>query len=671
MTESERLQRRIEALEENLRLLHEENVSLTEAAEDTMLLSLIAQEIGSAETATDVLQFGLERVSLLKNISVCLFCRLGEQAAQVVEAFLSCSADDIRGSTVSLSPPVRRSLESGPVCLRGAACEQVNVSLGDSCMDFRPRSVLLIPVGQLADTQGLFVFVDDQDDDRLAAISMMLHRASDIISTRLDHLRLLGELTDLNVELERATRAKSQFLANMSHEIRTPMNAILGFSQLLSHDETLTREQRGRLDIINRNGEYLLDLINDVLEMSKIEAGRSTAELGVFDVHAALDDIDGAFRERVHAKGLAFHVERDASLPGAAVSDPRKIRQILVNLLANAAKFTDRGSVMLRASARVLSDDDVELCFEVKDTGLGIAEEEMPLLFGQFDQTRTGRSVGAGSGLGLAISREYARLLRGDIVASSQLGIGSTFTVTVIAQPADVSELPEIGTSRGIVALAPGQPQYKILIADDFAEMRELVADIFSRLGYEVRTASDGGQAVEVFDRWLPDLILMDLRMPIMDGHEAIRLIRASDHGDSTKIVALTASAFAEDRREAFSSGADEFIGKPCTEGELVETCGRLLGAEYRYDDDGRRVSRLPCAVMHPDMFARLPESVIEDLSDATAKADFRRVIELCDTVVSHIDSEIAQGLRRLAEEYDAETIMRLIESHSQPTDPT
>jgi len=655
------LERRIEELEANLRVLQAENAVLTEGAEDTMLLGLIAEEISAAQTVGGVIESGLERLSIVKDIPLCACCQRDEDVVEVVESFLSCCSEDLGKVRVTIAPAVLRDLTVESVYLHGSDCSQVELPIPAAAEPLTPTSMLLMPMRRHSGPSNLFIFADSRPEERLPSMVPMLHRVTEMMTARVDNIRLLSELTTLNVELERATRAKTEFLANMSHEIRTPMNAILGFAQLLRHDLALTPEQAGRLDIISRNGEYLLDLINDILEMSKIEAGRSTVDISAFDLHATLDDIDGVFRGRMENKRLAFRVQRDADLPHIVLTDVRKVRQILVNLLANAAKFTNTGSVTLRASARRLGGTDLELRFDVEDTGVGIEAGEMSLLFGQFGQTRSGRASGSGSGLGLAISREYARLLGGDIKASSRPGAGSTFTVTLPAQLGGLGDLPPEPEERTVIGLLPGQPRYRVLVADDFAEMRDLISEIMSRVGFDVRTVADGSMAVEEFSRWRPDLVLMDLRMPVMDGHEAIRLIRNSGAASAaTKIVALTASTFTDARTEVLASGADGFLGKPCTEAELFRTAAELLGAKYVYDDSAGPEPTAPAEAMHSDMFEGIPESLLSEIRDATSKADFRRVVDLCDQL-AEVNAVVARGVRRLALDYDAETILRLL----------
>ena len=286
-------------------------------------------------------------------------------------------------------------------------------------------------------------------------------------------------------EAEAANLAKSSFLANMSHELRTPLNAILGFSQLMSRDHTITPEHQESLDIINRSGEHLLNLINDVLEMSKIEAGKITLHNESFDLHRLLQTIYEMFRIRAEAKGLWFKFPQADNLPQYILGDPHKLRQLLINLLSNAVKFTSTGGVTLRAftctsnlspSNRALNK--VKLCFEVADTGKGIAPEELDKLFDPFVQTASGIQSQAGTGLGLAISRQFAELMGGTIQAKSVLGEGSTFAFNILIKLSNYSTTEILSSDQKVKQLAPRQPDYRIVVVDDQETNRLALAKI-------------------------------------------------------------------------------------------------------------------------------------------------------------------------------------------------
>lgn len=348
---------------------------------------------------------------------------------------------------------------------------------------------------------------------------------------------------------EAANHAKSAFLANMSHELRTPLNAILGFAQLMGRDAALTSRQGESLEIINRSGEHLLNLINDVLEMSKIEAGRITLNPERFDLRRLLQTLQEMFQIRAEAKHLSLQFDLAAELPQYVLTDEGKLRQVLINLLSNAVKFTDKGKVTLRAGKED-KGNSTYLYFEIEDTGTGIAPEEIDSLFQPFVQTTSGTQAREGTGLGLTISRQFVQLMKGDIQLTSTLGQGSIFRFDIQVTAVEQPETPQQVSRGRVLRLAFDQPIYRILVVDDRLENRLLIEQLLQTVGFETMTASDGQEAIAAWQTWHPDLILMDMWMPVMDGYQATRQIRVLEklqpNSTHTAIVALTASAFEE-----------------------------------------------------------------------------------------------------------------------------
>jgi PAS domain S-box-containing protein len=459
--------------------------------------------------------------------------------------------------------------------------------------------------------------------------------------------------------LQQANRAKSVFLANMSHEIRTPMNAILGFSQLMLRDQDLTPRQFQYLGTINRSGEHLLALINDILEMSKIEAGRTTLNPSTFDLPVLLKDLEMMFRVRTDEKKLSFSLEMIGDVPRYIVTDINKLRQVFINVLGNAIKFTEQGGIGLRVRADRQGADGPLLRVEIEDTGPGISPDEQDKLFRQFEQTKTGQKAGTGTGLGLAISREFVRLMAGAITVNSQVGKGSVFVIHLPLKEGEAQAVQAKDEPQHVLRLRPGQATCRVLIADDIEDNRQLLAQFLAPVGFEVRLAADGVEAVQAFEEWRPHLILMDFRMPVMDGREAIRRIRALAGGKDPKIIVVTASAMDENRQELMEIGADDFISKPFREVELFRKIHAHMGVEYEYAEHPTVVDREEAAELTPESLAGWPQALIDPMREAVVTADLDQLLARIQEVEAR-DSRIARGLRDLAEHFEYQKLLDL-----------
>lgn len=474
--------------------------------------------------------------------------------------------------------------------------------------------------------------------------------------------QLEADLIQAREAAEAANRAKSVFLANMSHGIRTPMNAILGYTQILQRDPVIGKVQREYVDVISRSGEHLLGLINDILEMSKIEAGRATLNLEEFDFLALLDEIGAMFRVRTDEKNLSLEVKRVGSIPRYLYADSGKIREVMINLLGNAVKFTDRGSISVVVTGGDSADgSDQTLCMEFADTGCGIAPDEIARAFEPFEQTRSGRFQGSGTGLGLPISREYARMMGGDLTVDSVVGTGSTFRFTFRAKAARESDIRNnISDSAGqVVGLVPNRPAPKVLVVDDDEASREALRLHLEIVGFDVREASNGKEAVAITEEWRPEVVLMDLWMPEMDGLEATRRIKASPAGPTTPILAVTASVLEESEKEAITAGADGFIRKPFRKAEVFRELKRVLGVEYLYEESRLKAddNALREARGKPDVTAAL----LRDLSDAAESGDGLKLRRLLEEHRPELGSALAQDLGDLANGYQYAEVLRAL----------
>lgn len=478
-----------------------------------------------------------------------------------------------------------------------------------------------------------------------------------------------AELTKARDEAEAANRAKSVFLANMSHELRTPLNAILGFSSLLRDNDTL-KQQRYDLDIINRSGEHLLGLINEVLDVAKIEAGRTELEIASCDVGRVIDDVTNMLQARATQKGLVLRVEA-LQAPLFIRTDPARLRQVLINLLSNAIKFTEKGSVTLRVATTPTRDPGkVHLAFEVEDTGEGIAADDQAAIFDAFVQAGVAKSQ-EGVGLGLTISRQIVELMGGTIHVESALGEGSRFRVEIPATRAEEGEASQGLALEHVVALAPGQPDYRILIVEDQPENWMVLQRLLGHAGFHVRVAQNGAEGVKEFREWRPQFIWMDLRMPVMDGVEATRRIRASEGGREVRIAAVTASGVAGDRREILAEGLDDYVRKPYRSTEILECMARHLGCRYQISETPQKSeSRHQSSprLTSEDLCA-LPEELRQELQKAIVTLDPVRISTVIERI-SDVNTGLGLILGRYAQSYAYSQIFDQIKQTYTPATP-
>ncbi|MEG3895009.1 MULTISPECIES: GAF domain-containing protein [unclassified Microcoleus] len=515
-----------------------------------------------------------------------------------------------------------------------------------------------------------------------------------------------------------ANRAKSEFLSSMSHELRTPLNAILGFSQVMVRDSSLNNQHQQHLEIINRAGEHLLSLINDILEMSKIEAGRSQLNDSSFNLMRLLETLKQMFRLKAKSKKLQLNFEVVDGVPDFVNGDEGKLRQILINLVGNAIKFTETGSVTLRVKKKVeesLAVETAELAgtqkslavetaaiqtkpayagsnqsaqadfdcvdansirpvllriqFEIEDTGPGIDAQEINKLFEPFEQTKTGQKSQQGTGLGLPISRKFVQMMGGDITVSSTPGLGSKFAFDIEIRLAEPTEIKMLKPHKKVMGLAPNQPEYRILVVDDRADNCLVIERLLSPLGILVREARNGQEAIAVWEDWQPHLIWMDMQMPVMNGYEATRKIKAHPLGKQTAIVALTASVFEEERKTILEAGCDDFMRKPFEAKILFAKMEELLGVRYIYEEsvdakleNESKISGVTSNQSVESQIGQMPLEWVEKISHAAHECCDDKILNLIEEMPREF-ALAAQVLTTLVHDFLFDDIIELAQS--------
>jgi len=476
------------------------------------------------------------------------------------------------------------------------------------------------------------------------------------IENQLKMQRLQEELREAREEAERANRAKSLFLANMSHEIRTPMNAILGYAQILVDDEEMTAKQRKGVETIRTSGEHLLALINDVLDLSKIEAGREELHPSDFDLQKLVQALSIMFRMRCEQKGLGWRIEDDLSATPVH-GDEKKLRQVLINLLGNAAKFTEEGEVVLKVS----TCGEHRYRFEVADTGPGIPTDRQATIFEPFHQEKKGWEKG-GTGLGLAIARRYVALMDGQLEIESAAGTGTSFSFSLTMHPATGTE--GTGTEENwnrITRLVP-EKEVRALLVDDLETDRDILAQLLKRIGVEVRQAASGAQALKQLNEEMPDVVFLDIRMPEMDGPQVLEKICAEYGREGVKVIAVSASVLDHQRHSYLEAGFDRFIAKPFRPEEIYTCLAELLGVRFEYAPPEASTAVETSTIEPSDVV--LPESLWKNLHDAVKIHNISALNQHLDKVnaLGTAGEQLTALLRQLNQQYDMKAIAAVLD---------
>jgi len=502
------------------------------------------------------------------------------------------------------------------------------------------------------------------------------------ISRNITKLKQTEEtLKDAKEAAEAANRAKSEFLANMNHELRTPLNVILGLTQSMTRNPLIPVEERENIEVIYRSGEHLLMLINNVLDITKIEAERMVLHESNVDLFRLLDELEEMFSLKAVQKRLHLAFEHADDVPRYVCTDDTKLRQVLMNLLNNAMKFTEEGGVILRIANCELRIADHEseirnLKFEIEDTGPGIAPEEIGTLFKVFGQTQTGRKAQEGTGLGLTISQKFVQLMGGEISVHSEVGHGTTFTFMIPVRVVSSTDLTVPSLHRRAIALQPGQPRYRILIVDDKLHNRRLLVKLLTPFGFDVREATNGQEATEIWEEWKPHLIWMDMRMPVLNGYEATKHIKSEIRNSKseipnpkseiqTVIVALTASSLEEDREMVLSVGCDDFLRKPFREAEIFELMHKHLGVRYVYEEGEKSEAESQKSkveeVLTPTALTALPADIYTELQQAVNVTDPGMVNRLIVRIREH-NPPLAGALTELMKQFRFDILQGVFE---------
>ena len=485
---------------------------------------------------------------------------------------------------------------------------------------------------------------DDEVGDMIGAVEIFKDNTQKLITSEHQIKLAMQEATTAN-------KAKSIFLARMSHELRTPLNAILGFTNILKKSMNTSNQEKENLNIIKRSADHLLSIINEILELSKIEAGKMELSPKEFNFYELIKDIENLFATRYETKGLDFSIQISKNLPKYIKADVQRLRQILINLLGNSLKFTKKGEIKL-----VIYETHNKIFFELKDSGIGISKENLEKVFKPFVQVKQDSYTEQGTGLGLAITKELITLMGGNIYVKSEVNVGTQFYFSINYEKVEEKNFVQKNEEKEIIGVKNENFTKTILVVDDIKENRDLIVLLLNSYGFKTLQANSGLEALKLYDEEKIDLIFMDILMENLDGLETTKQIRSKENGKNIPIIALSANVYDEDKKEALKSGANDFLPKPVEEKDILLILEKYLKIELEYENEKNEDK-----IDMKNEIKNLPKEFFEKLREMVLNMDNDGILHLLD------EYRVTVGLRNyiniLLEEFKYQELIKFLEN--------